>query len=422
VYPDRAEDRVLSTVVRKLEDIQRDLGSMGAVVMDDIALALEKGIGQLTLRAIEGIEAHARDLGKATEELESARRKTETLKAEVTRAQDTLDDSAETIGFDHRLLKETLDVALGLAGAKPLTPARGTDQEPDLPCFTLPALGSDWEATLDTVRTARLHGEPTWEWRKRPLLPVVFKPPKKLGTPVAHLHLAHPLVQRLLSRLFAQGYAAHDLSRVTVVRTDRDSRPRVLGFVRVSIFGHGAVRLHDDLLGVAGRFRDFDEALVVGTEKSDKKAVENIEQLLAEATALKSVAKDVRDKMAAAAPAHFAALWPHLQAEADAVLHDVERDLTRRGGEEASALARILDDQAIVGRRAIEANLAMDRAVLDADTRKQLDDEKAYLERRLAALPKERATEVAALKDHYRVLQRRVERVGLIYVWPETRG
>jgi hypothetical protein len=420
VYPARTEDRVLATIVRKIGDIQAELGSMGAVVMDDVTRVLDGGIGEGTLDDVAKAEDAARTRSQSSvRELESTRR-LDRLKAETYRAEELRQQSFEKIGFDSHRLREVLDVALGLSGAKKLEPCAPAADEPDLACFTIPELGVGWEMTLDSVRPPRERDEPVWRWRGRPLLPVVFDPPTRLGTPVAHLHLAHPLVQRLLSRLFAQGYAAHDLSRVTVVRP-KQARSRVLGFARVGVFGDGAVRLHDDLIGVAGRFRDLGEPLVIGHEKGDREAVERVEELLADSTPLASVPKVLQDQIRTHAAAHFAALWPALLAEADAVLHDVEQDLTRRGREEAAALATILDDQAIVAKRAIALIDQRDPRGLDAQERQQLNEERAYLTRRLAHLPNERATEVSALESHYKVLQRRVERVGLVYVLPATR-
>lgn len=327
----------------------------------------------------------------------------------------------EALETDDEIAGEVLDVALELSGAKPLASAASVPEEPDLACFTLPDLGPGWEATLDSVRPLRRRDEAPWEWRARPLLPIVFDAPAKLGTPVAHLHLAPPVVQRLLSRLLSQGYAAHDMSRITVVRP-KEARSRVLAFARVSVFGEGAVRLHDDLIGVAARFRSFDAPLTVASEDTDREAVRSVEQFLADSTPLRAVPKTLQEQVKRHAAAHFAALWPSLDAEADAVLHTVERDLARRGREEAEALTRILDAQAEVAQRALYAMAKTDRKTLDAKEREQLDDERAYLERRLRALPEERAREVKALEDHYRVLQRRVERVGLVYVLPQTLG
>ena len=83
---------------------------------------------------------------------------------------------------------------------------------------------------------------------------MVFDPPERINSGLSHLHLQHPLVQRVLSRFLAQGYSAHDLSRVTIVKTSRDSLVRVIAFGRLSLFGPGATRLHDEVISVAAQW------------------------------------------------------------------------------------------------------------------------------------------------------------------------
>ncbi len=95
--------------------------------------------------------------------------------------------------------------------------------------------------TLDSLRPLRESEES--DWHQYPLLPVVFEPPNGLSSPLVHLHLQHPFVQRILCRFLAQGFWAHDLSRVTVVKSRRDSMARVIVFGRLTLFGAGAVRL-----------------------------------------------------------------------------------------------------------------------------------------------------------------------------------
>ncbi len=65
---------------------------------------------------------------------------------------------------------------------------------------------------------------------------------EKLSTQVVQLHLKHPACS-LLTRFLAQGYSAHDLARVTVLRNAPDSVPRGIALGRLSIFGHAATRL-----------------------------------------------------------------------------------------------------------------------------------------------------------------------------------
>jgi hypothetical protein len=46
--------------------------------------------------------------------------------------------------------------------------------------------------------------------------PVVFKDPKEVNADRVHLHLEHPLVQRLLNRFLVRGFQGEELSRAAV--------------------------------------------------------------------------------------------------------------------------------------------------------------------------------------------------------------
>lgn len=154
----------------------------------------------------------------------------------------------------------------------------------------VPDLPESWQSTVDTLRPPRGRTEPLWEFRKRPPQPVVFRPPKEMNSALSHLHLQHPVVQRVLGRFLSQGYSAHDLSRITVVRTRHDSLVRVIAFGRLSLFGPGATRLHDMLVSVAARWIEGnDNELKPFAEDADRKAVDLLEQVLTESPSLDGV-------------------------------------------------------------------------------------------------------------------------------------
>ena len=66
-----------------------------------------------------------------------------------------------------------------------------------------------------------------------------------------HLHLEQRVAQRLLSRFRAQGFVYHDLSRACLAQS-RDSIPRVILLGRLSLYGRGAERLHEEIVPVGG--------------------------------------------------------------------------------------------------------------------------------------------------------------------------
>lgn len=253
------------------------------------------------------------------------------MKEELVEAGELLNKSRAVMDFDPALLRDALDVGLELAGAAKLAAVKDAEIE----AWSFPDMPDSWQGTLDTLRPLRGRNEPFWEFRKKPPMPVIFRPPPKMNSELAHLHLQHPVVQRVLGRFLSQGYSAHDLSRVTVVRTRHDSLVRVIAFGRLSLFGTGATRLHDQLVSVAARWMEGKEdALSPFAEDADRKAVTMLEQLLAESPSLAGVSSTVQAKLAAAAPKVFASLWKPIREEADAVAHDAERAprSARRGG------------------------------------------------------------------------------------------
>src|SRR5262249_9180283 len=90
-----------------------------------------------------------------------------------------------------------------------------------------------------------------YDWRKRPPLPITFSPLGRLTSDIEQLHLAHPFTKRVLDRFLSQGFSAHDLSRVSAVIDPEAGEARVLAYARLTLFGAGAARLHDELIAVA---------------------------------------------------------------------------------------------------------------------------------------------------------------------------
>src|SRR5436190_1936181 len=88
-----------------------------------------------------------------------------------------------------------------------------------------------------------------------PIRPVAFQDPGTMTDEVVHLHLEHRVVQRLLGRFSAQGFVHHDLSRACLAQTS-DAIPRVALLGRLSLYGPGAARLHEELIPVTARWTD----------------------------------------------------------------------------------------------------------------------------------------------------------------------
>ena len=421
-YRDRREDMVLQALVTKVATIQDELGSLGSVIQHRLAAALEsEGIGARVAEVLAHTEPDLAERAATSErELESTRADLKRVEAEIRAASRTEVLSRKAMAFENVLLRDTIDVTLGWLGHGGLTPCVAED---GTAAYSLPVLPASWSQTLDSLRPARSRDEPIWEWRRRPPQPVVFEAPKTMTSPRVHLHLHHPFVRRVMDLLRAQGFGAHDLQRVTVVR-DRDAADvRVLAFGRLSLFGRGAVRLHDALVPVVAPWDPERGPLPgTGTRTEDERALFRLETLLAKPEALRSVSDRVASEVLRRAAADFATLWSLVRDEADAQAHDAQTKLAQRGRDEAVQLTEILEGQ----RRAIERALAdpsreqlLLPGMLPEPERRQLDEERRAMRQRLTTIPKEIEREPAELEAMYRVQLRRLEPVGLVYLWPE---
>ena len=113
VYSDRKEDVVLDKLAKKVETIQRELGSLSAVVMDRIENRLEKeGIGENTTTAIEETEREKSLQEVAAKELEEARTSREDLVRNLEQVDEILERSAAVTSYEPALLRDAINAGL----------------------------------------------------------------------------------------------------------------------------------------------------------------------------------------------------------------------------------------------------------------------------------------------------------------------
>ncbi len=420
VYEQRAEDAVLDTLAKKVETIARELGSLGSVLMGQMDDALAGGIGKETLTKLETAATSART-ETTKQELES-QRPLETLEQELDGIREIRERSRKVMDFDSALLRDAIDVGFELSGSTRLEPLAVVENRAQLPAWKVPQLPEAWSRTLDSIRPRREKDEAPWDWRKRPVCPVVFDAPATLSTKTAHLHLSHPVVQRVLQRFLAQGFSQSDLNRVTVVRSKRDSVARVIAFGRLSLFGAGAARLHDELVSVAARWIDGGgkDHLKPFAEEADRKAIELLETTLAEAPELEATPARVQARLLASAPGDFATLWPAVEVEAHSRAEAAKKRLKERGQKEADDLRQILTAQ----RAYIEETLGDTQLELQLTIKEELEQwrrDKQHLQQRLQAIEAEVKEQPDALAETYDVRLPRVTPVGMVYLWPASR-
>ncbi len=427
VYAQRVEDRVLKAIVKKTETIQRELGSLSPVVEDKLTDTMRQGIrhdrADETARSIAGADVDAEVKATVTEELETAREPPKKLVEQFDTLRKLLDASKKWIGFDTGHFREALSCSLELMKAGSLQPTQA-----DSTSFQMPALherfGADstWADTLDTLRAPQRKEQTFWEWRREaPLRPVVFDAPPTMTDKVVHLHLEHRLVQRLLGRFTAQGFVHHDLSRACLAST-ADARPRVVLLGRLCLYGNGAARLHEELIAVTAYWNPPSQSaqrpLEVFGREGEATTLDLLEKALLP-SAQRAIPREQVQRFQAAAPQDVGELLPQLQERGERLAAEAEDLLKKRGDTEANDMRGILERQ----RKAILVTEEKSRELqpsLFEEERRQLQYNRRRWMTRLEELEHELSTEPERIREVYRVKARRIEPVGLVYLWPVT--
>lgn len=428
-FPQRVEDRVLQVLVRKSGTIREELGSMAAVLETRVASLLANGIRHAEAAVTaQRLEAVAPGAGQAAvdAELEEGREREAGLRAQMDRLQRQLDRSGRAIGLRPEQLRDALSVSLALAGTDAMAPR--LPAAPDHPAsFAVPtALAAEpsWQPTLDLLRTPQPPGVSVAEWRATaPVRPVTFDDPGALGQDAVQLHLEHRLVRRLLARFTTQGLVHLDLSRACLAAT-RLGEPRVVLLGRLSLYGPGAARLHEEIVPVAARWVDPDlrsTPLRPYGEAGEARTLDMLEEALAGPQ--RPVAPETQARLRAALARDIGELRPHLDEAATAARAHAEAMLAQRGEREAEAMRKLLADQRarITGLiRKAEPGNQLTLLFPDEAERRQVQDDRRAWERRLEALTREEADEPARVLAGYATAASRVEPVGIAYLWPAT--
>jgi hypothetical protein len=431
VYAERETDRVLGVLAEQAALVQDDLGSMPALLEERIARRLARGIGPgRRQELVDAIRLDTADPQRhaAPEELDGARERKAALQKQVDGLRDILDRSRRVLDLNEKELAGALCESLTMLGADVLKGVMRNATE----AFEFPALdrraGADptWADTLDTLRSSRPRGMKVSDWRRRaPIRPVVFKDPGHIDDEVVHLHLEHRVVQRLLGRFLAQGFVLDDLARACIGQSD-DASARVLLLGRLSLYGDHAARLHDEIVSSAACWTDL-SGRIGGLEPYAEDAQEESWDMLLGSiskVAPAAVPPEVTRNLLRAAPAAVKELLPHLQARCELAAARAASKLEERGRTEARDMVEILEWQ----KKRIEREVKklehpreqIEFVGFDTDEEGQRRDNAKHWRRRLEAIPREVEAEPRRIQQSYAIRARRIEPVGLVYLWPVT--
>lgn len=450
VLSQRVEDHVLAVLMRKTDTIKRELGSLSKVIDDTIERSLAQGIRHKDADALAGqIEALAPEAEKqqvTEEELESTRARQDELKQQIEACRTLLERSRDWTGFEPGPFRNALSCSLELLGAGGL---QATTDDQGNRLWTFPPLDrqgesdASWTATLDTLRSPRKPDQSLAQWRREAAIrPVIFEDAGVLTDETVHLHLEQRVAQRLLARFRAQGFIHQDLSRACLAQAT-DSIPRVILLGRLSLYGQGAERLHEELVPVTARWIEPSErkgSLQAYARDTENKTLELLEQSL-RVSGSRMPGDVIQRRLLETAQRDVDDLLSQLDARAQEHAQRAIDLLNKRGEREAAEISGILEQQRkrvneVLGKHeAVEQKLseakqaAFDFAEaeirqlvtgMSEDEKRQLDSDKRFWRERLKQFEQDLATEPERIRAFYQVRAQRFEPVGLIYLWPET--
>ena len=433
--PQRVEDRVLKVLVRKTETIKRELGSLSKVIDDDVERSLKQGIrhkdANRLARELREADLDSERKRVTEEELEGARDRREELERQHAKCQSLLKQSRDWVGFQPEPFREALSSSLGLIGADALkaeTDGQGRKVWSFPPLHRKAEGDPSWVATLDTLRAPRKVDQKLAEWRKEaPIRPVVFEDAGVLTDDVVHLHLEQRVAQRLLARFRAQGFIHHDLSRACLAQS-RDSIPRVVLLGRLSLYGHGAERLHEEIVPLAARWvrpslrRGMPLRAFAFAREAEAKTLGLLDAAIS-ANGGHRLSGRVQEELLRASSQDIEELKPQLEPRALQFARTATDQLRKRGEDEAKGLRETLERQ----RSRVRAELEKHEAQLEqmtlgfnAQEKRELETNMRAWRIRLGQFDNDIGREPERIRRFYEVRATRIEPVGLVYLWPDT--
>lgn len=262
------------------------------------------------------------------------------------------------------------------------------------------------------------------EWRKEaPIRPVIFADSGELTEDVVHLHLEQRVAQRLLARFRSQGFIFHDLSRACLAQST-DAIPRVILLGRLSLYGRGAERLHEEIVPLTARWVDPAQRKTPLTpygREAETKTLDLLGDALGDQT--HSPNETIQELLLSSAARDIEELLPHLEPRAEELARGATERLQKRGEQESDALRETLERQ----RKHVGDALSKHQASLQQlalgfsdEDRKQLEANMRSWRTRIDQFERDLQNEPRRIREFYEVRVKRIEPVGLVYLWPES--
>jgi superfamily II DNA or RNA helicase len=432
-YRQRPEDRVLRALVRKTETIRKELGALAQVIHRRTEAWLDGGIRRRNIDRQEqdiantGDADSERTVKQELEEAEEQEIRSAKVRKQIDELRTYLARSRRRAGVERDHVRQAVDVGLQLSGGRALNLIR--PEAKDQPALygidtekTALAQDPTWVPAIDMLRERRQPDESLGAWRRNAAIrPLAFDDPGEIGDKAVQLHVEHRLVRRVLGRFVSKGLVDYDLS-CACLAVGPDAIPRVVLIGRLSLFGPGGARLHEEMIEVTARWTDPADRkgpLQPYGREAEHRTLELLDAALAKPG--RTVPEPVLRRLAGSVRRDVDDLTPHLARRAEAAREDAEAKLKERAHRESAAMIQLLADQAKrIGET--ERRWDQDQLVLNFNDleMRQLERDRKYRRSRLAQIEIDQKREPQRILDSYTTRAARLEPVGIAYLWPAT--
>jgi superfamily II DNA/RNA helicase len=433
IYVQRPEDIVLEALVRKTETIRDQLGTIGQVIEARIADRLaERGIERANAAALAAAVTNEADndrLERARSEMnDDERERHAQLLDDQDKLRADLERARKRVGVDTKDLSSVVGVALARIGVD--LDAAKTGALNDINTFRLDpnhtAFAADptWSDAFDDLRSRRrARRQRLSEWRRQnEVRAISFEPPVLENgadaTDVVQVHLEHRLVRRLLARFQSHGFQS-GLHRACVIR-GKGAQPRVVLLGRLSLYGPGATRLHEEIIPVAAIWTEASrptKPIKPLGERGEDTTLEHLEDAIRDAH---TVPDAVKVRISLLSKHDLADLRPELEKRAAAQIATVSSELTKRGAAEATSLEKLLQAQRDRISKASRDFNPNQLELFNDDERRQREADRRHWTVRLRRLEEELKGEPHRVRQAYEVRAHRLEPIGIVYLWPAS--
>ncbi|MCG8094852.1 MAG: DISARM system SNF2-like helicase DrmD [Candidatus Thiodiazotropha endolucinida] len=384
VYNNQEDSEFLKHIVDKVETIRNDIGSVGALIAENVR---RKALGQYVNLAAIDDDARRK---MAQEEMTIEARENEGVAQMV----ETLSKARSALDISDSNQLQLLDQALRLEGCSDAIKHLGDDE------FLLFQVPIAWTECKTYLSTDYLQKRLSFNRTKA-----------RDDDAIGIVHLDHPLMRRAISTFRIQMWGTQSsrqhLSRVTITESDTVSTPVVIAWGRLVLLGPEHNRLHEGLVRCQLVIRDNDLVEQEITRPGDATPftgdIANVQKLI------HPQLEFVTEKLSTSA-----------DAQANKLI-----DTLKERGELARKHAQSLATERITAiRNAIKewqkrsADLQMQFA-FDDEEQEQREHDLLALQLRLEQLQQERETEPKRQRNLYKVADQRMYPVALEVILPK---